>query len=192
MAQMTPKHSENHPKTRHDRRGDKRKHNLRSHHSHPAHHLMCSTHTPMYPTHRSPATPYKTQDKHTPCQPLGPSQPSLPRNFERFCQRREATSNKNLLQKRIFRKIKIHTKTHIKKRHKSCHNEKHKFARYTYWKPKTCHNGHMFWVRAYTTIKYNKRHPEFRTHHPSDRIPFFFKLTMPTSTFLWSNHWPWS
>ena len=65
---------------------------------------------------------------------------------------------------------------HTKKRHKSCHNEQSKFATYRYWKPKICQNGHKFWVQAYTTIKYNPHHPEFRTQHPSDRIPSFSGL----------------
>jgi hypothetical protein len=143
------------------------------HHPHPAHIPKCPTHIPMSPTHRPPANPYTTQDKHTPCPTLGPSQLSLPRNFECFCQRWEATSNKNLRRKRIFRKIKMHTKMHTKKRHKSCHDEKPKFGTYRYWKPKIYQNGHKFWVQAYTTVKYNKHHPEFRTHHPSDRIPIF-------------------
>ncbi len=62
---------------------------------------------------------------------------------------------------------------HTKKRHISCHDEKPKFKTYRYWKPKICQNGHQFWVQAYTTIKYNQRQPEFRTKHPSDRIPIF-------------------
>ena len=130
---------------------------------------MCPTHTPMCPTHRPPALPYTTQDKHTTCPTLGPSQLSLPRNFECFCQRREVTSNKNLRPKRIFRKMKMHTKMHTKKRHISCHDEKPKFKTYTsrYWKPKICQNGHQFWVQTYTTIKYNPRHPELRTKHLS-------------------------
>ena len=67
----------------------------------------------------------------------------------------------------------MHTKIHTKKRHKSRHDEKPKFKTYRYWKPKTCQNGHKFWVQAYTTIKYNQRQPEFRPEHPSDRIPIF-------------------
>ena len=137
---------------------------------------MCPTHTPMCPTPQNPAPPYKTQDTHRHYPNLGPPPPSLPRNFECFCQRREATSNKNLRPTRIFRKIKLHTKMHTKKRHKPCHDDKPKFETYTYWKPKFCQNGHKFWVRAYTTIKYNQRQPEFRTQHPSDRIPIFSSL----------------
>ncbi len=140
---------------------------------------MCPTHTPTCPTHRPPATLYTTQDKHTPCPTLGPSQPSLPHNFEWFCQQREATSNKNLCRKRIFQKIKMHTK----KRHKSCHDEKPKFQTYRYWQPKICQNDHKFWVPAYTTIKYNQRHPEFQTHYPSDRIPNFSSSRCPPEHF---------
>ncbi len=55
MAQIPQKTSENHPKNRHDRRGDKGKHNLRPHHPHQAHNPMCPTPTPMCPTHRPPA-----------------------------------------------------------------------------------------------------------------------------------------
>ncbi len=106
------------------KRGDKRQHNLRPHHPHPAHNIMCPTHTPKCPTHHHPAPPYITQDKHTSYPSLCPSQPSLPRNFECFCQRREATSNKNVRPKRIFRKIKMHTKIHTKNGHKSRHDEK--------------------------------------------------------------------
>jgi hypothetical protein len=176
MAHIPPKTCENHPKTRHDRRGDRRTLHLRPHHLHPAHTSICPTHTPMCHTHQHPAPPYPTPVKHTHCPLLGHSQPSRTRNFECFCQRRAATSNKNLRRKRIFNKIKLHTKMHTKKRHKSCHNEKSKFATYRYWKPKICQNGHKFWVQAYTTIKYNPHHPEFRTQHPSDRIPSFSGL----------------
>jgi hypothetical protein len=176
MAHIPPKTSENHPKTRHDRRGDRRTPNLRPHHTHPAHTSMCPTPTPMCHTPQNPAPPYKPQGKHTHCPLLGPSQLSLPRNFECFCQRREATSNKNLRRKRIFHKIKLNTKTHTKRCHKSRHDEKPKFETYRYWKPKICQNGHKFWVQAYTTIQYNHRHSEFPTQHPSDRIPIFSSL----------------
>jgi hypothetical protein len=128
------------------------------------------------PTPQNPAPPYPTQVKHTHCPFLGHFQPPCPRNFECFCQSRAATSNKNLRRKRIFHKIELHTKTHTKKRHKSCHDEKAKFETYRSWKPKICQNGHKLWVQAYTTIKYNQRHPEFRTQHPSDRIPIFLSL----------------
>ncbi len=66
---------------------------------------------------------------------------------------------------------------HTKKRHISWHDEKPKFKTYRYWKPKICQNGHKFWFQAYTTIKYNPRHPELRTkpicHTSPDRTPIF-------------------
>jgi hypothetical protein len=67
----------------------------------------------------------------------------------------------------------MHTKIHTKNGHKSRHDEKPKFETYRDigWKPKICQNGHKFWVQAYTTIKYKKRHPELRTEQQSDRIP---------------------
>ena len=80
------KTTQNHPKTRHDRRGDKRKPTLRSRYPHPAHHPMCPTHTPMCPKHLHPARPYPTPDEHTPNPTLAPSQPALPSNFECFVQ----------------------------------------------------------------------------------------------------------
>jgi hypothetical protein len=52
-----------------------------------------------------------------------PSQPSLPCNFECFCQRREATSNKNLRRKLDFPNTKTNIKFHTKKRHKPVHKK---------------------------------------------------------------------
>jgi hypothetical protein len=64
-------------------------------------------------------------------------------------------------------------------RHQSCQARKPKFTEYTYLKPKICQNGHLFWVRAYTTVKSNKRHPEFCAHNTSDRIPHFSSSRYP-------------
>ncbi len=127
--------------------------------THIKHTTQCAQHpTPMCPKHRPPARPYPTPDKHTQYPTLGHSQPSLPNNFECFCPRREASSNKNLRQKRILRTTHRNTKIHTKKRPKSSHDETPKFKTYRYWKLNICQNGHLFWVRAHTTIKCNPRH----------------------------------
>ncbi len=139
----------------------------------------------MYLTYRSPATPYKTQDKHTPCPPPGPSQLSLPRNFECFCQRREATSNKNLRRKRIFRQIKMHTKCILKSviYHVTTKNQNLRridIGSLKYVKMVTITNFGFKLIQQSSTIsviqnsEQNIRRTEFQ----------FFKLTAPTSTFL--------
>ena len=82
-----------------------------------------------------------------------------------------------LASKKDFSQNKNAYKMNTKKRHISRHDEKPKFETYRYWKPKICQNGHKFWVQAYTTIKYNQRHPELRTtpicRTQPDRTPSF-------------------
>ncbi len=41
----------------------------------------------------------------------------------------------------------------------------------------------MFWVRAYTTVKYKKRRPKFCAHNPLDRIPNFSSSRCPHQHF---------
>ena len=173
----------NQPKPKHNRRRGKQPQHIQTHTPHHAHTRMCPTHTPIQPKYRYPDSPYQTPDKWNTKHHPGPSQPSLPRNCEQTPKRRATNSNKNLSQKLKFPKPHQHTETHTKKSHKSCPRRKPSFATYTYLKPKICQNGHMFWVRAYTTVKYKKRHPEFCAHNPSDRIPNFSSSRCPHQHF---------
>ena len=102
MAHNPPKNTPHHPKIRHDRRGITSCTHLPPYHPHPAHNPMGPTHTPMCPKHRPPARPYPTSDKHTLYPTLGPSQPSLPSNFECFVQDGRRLQTKTCVEKGFF------------------------------------------------------------------------------------------